>query len=65
MTEFNYTTRKIIHLAMLVRLSVYLSRLYVEQYRMIQELCGGTGVVGITDDVGVTDVTDDIGATDI
>ena len=36
----------------------YLSRrLCVEQYRLIQELCGGMGVVGVTDDVGVTDVT--------
>ncbi len=33
-------------------------RLYVEQYRLIQDLCGGTGVVGAMDVVGVTDVVD-------
>ncbi len=39
-------------------------RLYVGQYRLIQELCGGTGVVGVTDDVRVTnnvEVMDDAG----
>ncbi len=30
-------------------------RLYVEQYRLIQELYGGTGVAGVMDFVGVRD----------
>ncbi len=42
------------------------SRLHVEQYRLIQKLCRGTGVVGATGDVGVMDdaeVTDIVGVT--
>ncbi len=54
-------------------------RLYFEQYRLIQTLCGGMGVMGVTDDMEVTDdvvvmdvthvtdiadITDDIGVTD-
>ena len=31
-----------------------LKRLYVEQNRLIQELCGGMGVVGVKSNVGVT-----------
>ncbi len=45
-----------------------LSRLYVKQYRLIQELCGGTGVVVVKDNVGLTDdagVMDVVGVTDI
>ena len=48
-----------------------LYRLYVEQYRLIQELCVGTGVVevkviaGVTDNADVMDVTDITGVTDI
>ncbi len=54
-----------------------LFRLYVEQYRLIQMLCGGMGVTDITDitdimDVtditnvaGVTDITDVAGVTDV
>ncbi len=33
-------------------------RLYVEQYRLIQTLCGGTGVTDGTDIMDVTDTTD-------
>ncbi len=42
-------------------------RLYVEQYHLIQELYGGTGIVGVTDDVRVRDdagVTNVVGGTD-
>ncbi len=39
--------------------------LYVEQYHLIQMLCGGTGVVGVTDDVEVTDVADISGVAGI
>ncbi len=41
-------------------------RLHVEQYCLIQMLCRGTGVVGVTNDVGVKDDVDDDGrVTDI
>ena len=32
-------------------------RLYVEQYRLIQTLCGGTGVTDVTDITDIMDVT--------
>ena len=35
-----------------------LQRLYVEQYRLIQTLCGRTGVTDVTDVTDITDVTD-------
>ncbi len=37
-------------------------RLYVEQYRLIQTLCGCTGVVGVTDDV---EIMDDVVVADV
>ncbi len=43
-------------------------RLYVEQFRLIQTLCGGTGVTDVTDvtDImNVTDITDVADVTDI
>ncbi len=39
-------------------------RLYVEQYRLIQTLCGGTDVTDITDIMDVTDM-DIMDVTDI
>ncbi len=47
------------------QLYMYTNRLYVEQYRLIQMQCGGTGVVGVTDDVVVTDVTHITDITDM
>ena len=43
---------------------LYKLRLYVKQYRLIQELCRGTGVVGVTDNVAITNVMDDVGVMD-
>ncbi len=41
-------------------------RLYVEQYRLIQMLCGGMGVTDITDvmDIIIMDITDIMDVTD-
>ncbi len=39
-----------------------MQRLYVEQYRLIQTLCGGTGVTNVTD---ITDITDIMDVTDV
>ena len=42
-----------------------LCRLYVKQYRLIQELCGGTQAVEVKVVAGVTDITDIMDVTDI
>ncbi len=45
-----------------------MKRLYVEQYRLIQTLCGGTGVTDVTDIMDVMDImdiTDIMDVTDI
>ncbi len=43
----------------------YLSRLHVEQCRLIQELCRGTEVMRVTDNDGVTDIMNDARDKDI
>ena len=40
-------------------------RLYVEQYRLIQTLCRGTGVTDVTDITDIMDVTDITDITDV
>ncbi len=48
--------------------SLFLQRLYVEQYRLIQTLCEGTGVtdiIDIRDIMDITDITDVAGVTDV
>ena len=42
-----------------------LKRLYVKQYRLIQTLCGGTGVTDVADVMDITDVTGVMDVTDI
>ncbi len=44
--------------ASLARDNILPKRLYVEQYRLIQMLCGGRGVTDVTDITDITGVTD-------
>ncbi len=42
-----------------------LQRLYVEQYRLIQTICGGAGVTDVTDITDITDIADITDITDV